>query len=308
MQKPYDLMAKGLLEGALRGPCEVRVEEQVVADARAIDTVVVPDPSRVAELISRGLLGRIAMHTCVIEAFHDPPGVTEVDDCLLKTIALHARQRAAWHGSGASGEGEPCPLRARLWIISAGDPEATRAAWAMVPMPGWLTGCYWTGSELGPHLIVLRALPRTRDTLLLRLLGADGTLRAAYDDLRALPDDAWERGVLAPLLILLRHEMPRMGIGEYSPEEDTMRYQEAVEIMEQENAQIRAEGVREGMREGIAPLLRLYHRKLGRGLSAAEQQTLLTRLGTVGAERLGDLVLDLDGPALDHWLHDPLAG
>jgi hypothetical protein len=83
-----------------------------------------------------------------------------------------------------------------------------------------------------------------------------------------------------------------------------MRYQEAVELMEKENAQIRAEG----MREGMAPLLRQFQRKLARTLTAAEQQTLLERLSTVGAERLGDLVLDLDGPALDRWLRDPFAG
>lgn len=59
------------------------------------------------------------------------------------------------------------------------------------------------------------------------------------------------------------------------------------------------------MREGFAPLLRQYRRKLDRELTVAEQETLVARLSRLGADRLGDVVLDLDGPALDRWLHDP---
>lgn len=163
MQKPYDLMAKGLLEGALRGPCEVSVEEQVVADARAIDTVVVPDPRRVHELSSRGVLGRVALRACVIEAYHDPPDVSDVDDCQLKCLALHARQRATWRAAPVATRG-PAPPRPRLWIISAGDPEALRRAWAMAALPGWPDGCFWCGNELSPHLVVVRARCRGRAT------------------------------------------------------------------------------------------------------------------------------------------------
>lgn len=298
MQKPYDLLAKGLLEGALQGPCDVRVEEQAVADARAIDTVVVPDPARREELGQRGLLGEIAAEFCVIEAFHDPPDVADVDECQLKTLALHARQRAAWKALPVRERG-PAPPRPKLWILSAGDPVGLRDAWEMSPMPGWPSGCFWTGSAMGPHVLVVRLLPRTHNTLLLRLLGAGETLAAAHDDLRALPTDAWERGVLKPLLALLRLDLPRMGIEVYATKEDQMRYQEAVELYERDKAR--------WLSEGLAPLLHQYQRKLGRELTAAEHETLLSRLSTVGADRLGDVVLDLDGPALDRWLRDPAA-
>lgn len=121
MQKPYDLMAKGLLEGTLRGPCEVRVEEQVVADARAIDTLVVPDPRRLGELSTRGLLGRMALHVCAIEAFHDPPDTDLVNECLLKVLAFDARRRTAWRSIPPSQRGAAIPYT-RLWVVSAGDP------------------------------------------------------------------------------------------------------------------------------------------------------------------------------------------
>jgi len=48
------------------------------------------------------------------------------------------------------------------------------------------------------------SLPRTRDTLLLRMLGADRVLAAALADMEALPDDAWEKSVADPLLLHFR--------------------------------------------------------------------------------------------------------
>jgi hypothetical protein len=49
--------------------------------------------------------------------------------------------------------------------------------------------------------LVLAELPRTRETLLLRLLGAGALLAMALDDFDALPADAWERGAATPVLV-----------------------------------------------------------------------------------------------------------
>ena len=58
---------------------------------------------------------------------------------------------------------------------------------------------------------------------------------------------------------------------------------------------------------GLSPLVRQFERRFSRPLTAAEHATLLTRLSTVGPDRLGDVVLDLDAPALEAWLADPAA-
>ncbi|MBI5517918.1 MAG: hypothetical protein HY909_29370 [Deltaproteobacteria bacterium] len=302
MQKPYDVMARGLLEGALTGPCVVRTEESVVADARAIDTLVEPLPGRAGELASRGLLGRMALEPGSIEAFHDPPSLDEVDECLLKVIALHSRQRATWRALPLPRSASP-PPRPGLWVVSAGVPDAVLEAWALAPMDGWPTGCFANASVRAPRLVVVSQLQRTRETLLLRLLGTDRVLRAAFEDLHALPEDAWEREMLAPLLALLRHDLPRMGVVSYTPEEDSMRYQEAARITEELRRKDRAEA----LSQGLAPLLRQFERRLGRGLTEPERAVLLARLGSLGPARLGDVVLDLDPQALAAWLTDPNA-
>jgi hypothetical protein len=62
-----------------------------------------------------------------------------------------------------------------------------------------------------------------------------------------------------------------------------------------------------GRQEGLQPLRHLFERRLGRRMDAAEQAVLQQRLATLGADRLGDVVLDLDANALATWLKDPSA-
>ena len=67
------------------------------------------------------------------------------------------------------------------------------------------------------------------------------------------------------------------------------------------------EGRQEGRDEGLAPLVRLFQRRLSRELVATERALLSGRLATMGPERLGDVVLDLDREQLEAWLADPAA-
>lgn len=67
----------------------------------------------------------------------------------------------------------------------------------------------------------------------------------------------------------------------------------------------RKEGLKEGRHEGLAVTVRQFERKLGRALTDPERETLYARAGSLGPARIGDLVLDLDGPALAAWLAAP---
>ena len=55
----------------------------------------------------------------------------------------------------------------------------------------------------------------------------------------------------------------------------------------------------------LGPLLHLFERRLERRLDTIEQAVLRRRLTTLGAIRLGDVVLDLSTDALAQWLTDP---
>ena len=69
----------------------------------------------------------------------------------------------------------------------------------------------------------------------------------------------------------------------------------------------RLEGRNEGRNEGLGPLEHQLARRLSRPVTAAEHAELLRRLDTLGADRIGDVVLDLAPDALAAWLADPNA-
>ncbi len=63
-------------------------------------------------------------------------------------------------------------------------------------------------------------------------------------------------------------------------------------------------GAKLGRDEGLQPLAHQFARRLGRALAEGEFARLRERLGTLGAARLGDVVLDLERDALAAWLAD----
>jgi hypothetical protein len=88
-----------------------------------------------------------------------------------------------------------------LVVISPGRPETVLEAYGCKPVS---PDVYHAVPGLVLRVVVLSELPRTRETLLLRLLGSARLLREALADLAALPKDAWERSITAPLLVHFR--------------------------------------------------------------------------------------------------------
>ena len=67
------------------------------------------------------------------------------------------------------------------------------------------------------------------------------------------------------------------------------------------------EATQRGLERGLRPLQHQFERQLHRPLVPAEQAVLRQRLATLGADRLGDVVLDMDAATLSAWLADPAA-
>jgi hypothetical protein len=67
------------------------------------------------------------------------------------------------------------------------------------------------------------------------------------------------------------------------------------------------EATDEVVQRGLQPLQHQFERRLHRKLDPSEQAVLRQRLTTVGADRLGDVVLDMDAATLEAWLTDPAA-
>jgi hypothetical protein len=72
------------------------------------------------------------------------------------------------------------------WVISSGRPRSDIEGLWLRPMSGWPPGFYEGPPLLWTRLVVVSELPAGRDTLLLRLLGANRVLKQAIAELKAL--------------------------------------------------------------------------------------------------------------------------
>ncbi|WP_437570791.1 hypothetical protein [Sorangium sp. So ce542] len=220
MHNRSDQFAKNMLRDGLSLVSAAETEVEVLAATQKIDVFSVPDPARDAERARMGLLGELAAEPSLFEPFHGTPSLRQVRRCLRKQLTWHhelERRARAAAGAVVPEEDADAPLQPpvafpALVVISPGRPETVLDAYRCEPAQ---PGVYHAVPGLVTRVVVLAELPRTRATLMLRLLGSGRVLREALADLAALPDDAWEKSIATPLLIHFR-----LGTKEPIDEED----------------------------------------------------------------------------------------
>ena len=287
MRNHFDNLAKELLAALLSEGGTAQIEREISVDAHRIDVWFMPGhpPGTVPSV-----LAPLARENAVIEPFHDPPDVEDVQRCVLKQHAMFAALRR--------GKAPKDQLPA-LWILSAGVPRNVIRAFGFEPMKGALRGFLTSPQAVHRlHLVVISDLDRTRETLPLRLLGAGRTLQDALEDWQALPETALERVVLKPVLVRSGVETVMQPGRRKRDEEALMR---AAEWAYNDT-------LREAREEGEArELKRQFERRLRRPLSVLENTALDRRLSALGPARLGDVAFDVSAAELARWLTDPEA-
>ncbi len=241
MPKLHDLLCKHLLREALDPISTVELEKQVAPlDAQRIDVYCelrpeLPPPDSLPHL---GIVRRMAEaeRRCMIEPFSSTPSVDSVDDNLRKKFNLHHGLKKA-----AKGASIPKPV---LWVVSPGRPEEVLHGYVGTPAAGWPSGFYRCAPELVTWIVVLAEVPKTAETLLLRLLGPATMQLEALRELDALPLSETQRqpwiDILADVRYLL-NEAPDL-----TPEEQTVMT-ELRQRWEREKAELRAESKAEAI-------------------------------------------------------------
>jgi hypothetical protein len=272
MWMQFDQFAKSLLDTLLRPVGTVRSQHAVRSTAQAVDLWFEPEPGRAAERARLGPLARVSEEACMLEPFHQAPGLQEVRACIRKQYNLaHWQEQEARGAQKAKAAQESEAAQApgaatteagfpRLWIISAGRPELVLARYEMRSMDGdgWLPGFWQAADGHALHVVVLRDLPETLDTLFLRLLGAGATHRRAVIEIGALPRDSWQYQLAMPLLLAFRIQMPP---GLYDDSEDDMQYTETLERLYAEWEQrVKEQGREQATRDNI---IGLYQARFG---------------------------------------------
>jgi hypothetical protein len=244
MRTRFDQFAKQLISGALSPGGHAQTDAEVNHETQRGDVLFVPNPERTNSLSSAGLLGKLAVGVSLFEPFHRTPDLRELKGCLRKQLAFEdAAEQRTLRGTPPSPE----PM---LWVLSAGRPLAALRALRLRQARGFPRGVYRAVPGLQLGLVVIRELPVTRETLLLRLMGAGRVLKRAVAELLALPNDAPERTLALPILVGLRVEITEDPALRTSEDvEFLMSTQDAVEAWKQ---QLLEEGMRRGVERGVA--------------------------------------------------------
>jgi len=313
MQYPFNWKALGIVRDGLRESCVVHIEDKVLPEVSSVDAWVEPRVGRMPR-DDDDWLTRMGYEPSEIEPFHLGPTLGEHNDSTMKVMALHARERRR-----AEPDKLPPPPTPLLWFACSRRPRELIARWAMVSMErrGWPRGFYESASPAGPRAVSLSELPRDRSTLLLRLMASGETLKEAVRELKALPEDAREPLIMGPILVQLEGDLSRMGVAvtwETQEEREIMiSHEEAVHIWNDRAAELKAgkqavaalAEAQHALTESLRWAQRQFERRLGRPLTDVEGETLTGRFRGLGPERVLDVVLEFDAPALAAWLADP---
>ena len=107
-------------------------------------------------------------------------------------MQLHADVQRRTQRDDASVSESDLP---RLWVLASSISGNLAERFAAMLHPSWPSGIYWLGEALCTALVATNQLPRTEDTLWLRLLGKGATQEQAIAEVLALPkgDPRWNQ-------------------------------------------------------------------------------------------------------------------
>ena len=85
----FDQIAKGILRTALSPSGKAHSQREIVAEVQWADLWFEPARALDARHKHLGLLGRMTAGACMIEPFHNTPGLAPVRGCVRKLLSLH---------------------------------------------------------------------------------------------------------------------------------------------------------------------------------------------------------------------------
>jgi len=260
-----------------------------------VDAAFTPSKRGAAKLRERGLLGRLARERCAWECFHDAPSVDDLRDVARKHLSWHhlLTLRARRRDRNAK---VALPL---LYAVCAARPTGALAELAATAAPALGAGFYAVSQALvGLCVIVVAELPKTRETLPLRLMGRGAVLDAALDEVAVLPRGRWEHRIRSAVVQFRKRLQANERSGEMG------RLAEEIKAYEKKlKEQGAREGMREGMREGrVEALVSVIELRLGRALTRRERGAVREKMASLGPARFTRTALSREPDALAAWL------
>ncbi|EGJ29046.1 MULTISPECIES: hypothetical protein [Moorena] len=246
----HDQFAKDYLEELLSqfGECQAPLE--IRSEIRQFDVFFAPANQAQTSPEALGLLGKLATTPCLFEPFRNPVTINEIRTCLLKLLEVHTDFIRQGNRENTRLNEENYP---KLWILTPTASSAILEGFGAKSDPDhWGEGIYLLPSFLRTGLVVIHKLPKTLDTLWLRMLGRGRVQQQAIDELEALPETNQFRENTLLLLSSLRSNLEVSTELEQQDRELIMRLSplllEKLEAATQSGIE---QGIQQGMQQGL---------------------------------------------------------
>ncbi|MCP2729005.1 flagellar assembly protein H [Limnofasciculus baicalensis] len=248
----HDQFAKDILDETLGSLGGVNPNKKVPAEVREIDIYFTPNPEKSGYLEYRdqlGLLGKMAETPALFEPFRNPVTSEKVISCLSKLFDVKADlARQAKRENTVSTE---APW---LWILTpTASDNLLNSFKATGDEENWGEGIYFLGESFQTGIVVIHRLPKTPETLWLRILGRGKVQEDALVSLAALPvDNPWRLGALESVYQLqLNLRVNRSEKSELEVQEDEKLIMAIAPLFQEQLAAAEQRGKIEGKIEGV---------------------------------------------------------
>ncbi len=244
----HDQFAKDYLEELLAPFGEVLAPRRVAGEVREIDVWFVPAPEASERAsVNLGLLGRLMTSDAAFEPFRNPVTPDEICSCLSKVLQVREKYQRDANRNKTKLQEASYP---KLWILTPTASAELLGGFHARIDENWLPGVYFLGEYLRTAIVVIHQLPRTPETLWLRVLGKGTVQKQAIDSLEALPENHPFRAIALDLLYNLRKNLE---ITQASNEEDRELIMRLAPLYQQD----RELAKKEGQRQVVENLLRV---------------------------------------------------
>ncbi|MDZ8261427.1 hypothetical protein [Nostoc sp. ChiQUE01b] len=258
----HDQFAKDYLEELLKSYGQVQAPSRVAGEVREIDVFFSPAAQQTTDLVTLGLLGKLATSPAIFEPFRNAASKEEICDCLLKLLEVRgALQREANKNKTPIEELE-IP---KLWILTPTASTTLLSGFRAVQGEDWLPGVHFMADYLRAAIVAIHQLPQTPETLWLRILGRGRVQEQAINELKALPSNHPFQKATLELVYNLRQNLR---VNQNLEEDDRELIMRLEPLYQQDREQAKQEGIQQGERLVVENLLQVRFGSLDKELSA----------------------------------------
>ncbi|QJB43061.1 hypothetical protein [Dolichospermum flos-aquae] len=189
-RQPHDQLAKEYLEELLAPLGEVKTSKDVKSEVQEIDVWFVPTTTVINSEL--GLLGKMAVTSCLFEPYRNAPNEVEIRSCLLKLYSVQGELLRQAKREKRSISEEELPF---LWILTPTCSERILEGFGAKTKEGWEKGVYFLPKYQKAAIIAINQLPIIEDTLWLRAMGKGKTQTEAISKVVELSreNDKWNK-------------------------------------------------------------------------------------------------------------------